>query len=40
MLEVDFGTEVYPCWVDNVDRIPDGTIELNDFSDVEITTFA
>ena len=35
MAIVDFGQEVYPCWVGNIDSLPE---EILDFSDVEITT--
>ncbi len=31
MLDVDFETEVYPCWIENVD--PEDT-----FDDIEVTT--
>ena len=39
MLEVDFETEVYPCWVENVDLEVAARPASEGFSDVEITTF-
>ena len=38
MLVVDFGTEVYRCWVENVDLVPEIPVDVTDFSDIEIET--
>ena len=38
MLDVDFGTEVYPCYPPNVDLIPQEITDVTEFADVEMTT--
>ncbi len=39
MLEVDFGVEVYNCWVENVVLLPEEEIvQLDEFSEVEMVT--
>jgi hypothetical protein len=39
MLEVDFGVEVYNCWVENVVLVPEeGVRPLDEFSDIEVVT--